>query len=425
MLQCGMSETDITPWLGLEIPGYLSIRNATGVKDKLFAKAVVFCNNDQTTGIVAIDALDLEREDVLRIRARANYLTGIPMENIMVCLTHTHTGGPVVNCFVTKRNETYIDFLVNKAADAISLAYENLVPAKVGSGNGMVGHIAFNRRYVMQDGSVKTNPGRMNPLIVKPVGPIDPDVMIMKIQDANDKLIGAIINFACHLDVVGGSEYCADYAGELSKILKSVYGKDFCCIFLTGLSGNINHIDTKGTLSRSSHYKKMGEVLAGETIKPMPFITCCEDVLVGARSKLLNMPLRTVQEEDVQKARQLVAQGDDQSNEKIFAQELLVFCQYQSKTTNVEVQVLKVGDMVFTGFPGDVFVEFGLRIKQGAPNQAHFISSHANGRNGYIPVREAFSQGGYEVRTTRSNKLHHAAGDEITATALEMINYFQ
>lgn len=422
MFQCGMSETEITPWLGLEIPGYLNIRKSTGIKDKLYARAVVFCEDEKTACLVAIDALDLERDDVLRIRNRANELTGIPADHIMVCLTHTHTGGPVVNCFVTKRNEEYINVLVNKAADAIALAFERRVPAKVGSGKGTVNHISFNRRYFMKDGSVKTNPGRRNPLVVKPAGPIDPDVTIMKILDANDTAIGAIVNFACHLDTVGGQEYCADYAGELSRILKSVYGQDFCCIFLNGLSGNINHIDIEREPSKSCHYKKMGEVLAGETIKTFPFIDCHDNTFVQVCSEVLKIPLRSVSEDDLQKARSIASDEAQNSNERVFALEFLEFGKYQNKDTDVEVQVIKVGNQCFTGYSGDVFVEYGLRIKQEAKDKVHFISSHTNGRNGYIPVKEAFAQGGYEVRTTRSNKLHLKAGDEITDVILKLIN---
>src|SRR5690554_5997301 len=131
-------------------------------------------------------------------------------------------------------------------------------PSKIGTGRGYVDNIAFNRRYFMKDGSVKTNPGVLNPNIDKPAGPIDPDVLVMKIEDMDGNILGAVVNFACHLDVVGGNEYCADYAGELSKTLKSFYGKDFITLFLTGLSGNINHINPNETIfRRNNHYKKM------------------------------------------------------------------------------------------------------------------------------------------------------------------------
>lgn len=422
MLKCGMSEVNITPWLGLNIPGYLHLRSASGIKDELYAKAIVFTNDNHVTGLVAIDALDLERDDVLRIRKRVHQFTGIPGDNIMVCLTHTHTGGPVVNSFVTERDEEYISYLVNKAADAIILAYNKMQPVKTGTDKGFVDDISFNRRYFMKDGSVKTNPGKLNPLIDKPAGPIDPDVMIIKIEDFESKTIGAVINFACHLDVTGGNHYSADYAGELARVLKSVYGKDFISLFLNGLSGNINHFNTKTSQPSPLHYKKMGKILAGEVIKILPKIQCEENVDIGSKTEILNLPLRTVQEEELQKARQTINSQSSSETDKLFAQEVLEFAKNKNVSVDVEVQVLKIGNTVITGYPGDVFVEFGLQIKQESPYIYNLIASHTNGRNGYIPTKEAFLQGGYEVRTTRSNKLAHDAGERITDTVLRIMN---
>jgi neutral ceramidase len=276
MIRCGMSETDITPQLGLPIPGYLNARFADGIKDNLYAKAAVFRRDDETAALISIDALDFEAEDVKRIRERVYEFTKIPEQNVMVCLTHTHTGGPVVNCFGTKRDEAYISFLIEKAAEAVASADSKLKPVKLGFGKGKAENIAFNRRYVMKDGSVKTNPGRKNPNVQKPAGPVDPDLTMMIITDTDDRPLGAVVNFACHLDTVGGNEFCADYPGELSRILKAVYGKDFCTLFLNGFSGNINHIDIHAESKPDPyHYKKMGAVLAGEVIKnpafhPMP-----------------------------------------------------------------------------------------------------------------------------------------------------------
>jgi neutral ceramidase len=423
MIRCGMSETDITPQLGLPIPGYLNARFADGIKDNLYAKAAVFRRDDETAALISIDALDFEAEDVKRIRERVYEITKIPEQNVMVCLTHTHTGGPVVNCFETKRDEAYISFLIEKAAEAVASADSKLKPVKLGFGKGKAENIAFNRRYVMKDGSVKTNPGRKNPNVQKPAGPVDPDLTMMIITDTDDRPLGAVVNFACHLDTVGGNEFCADYPGELSRILKAVYGKDFCTLFLNGFSGNINHLDIHAESKPDPyHYKKMGAVLAGEVIKTRPFIQCREDVSVKVKSKILPIPLRTVSEDEYQKAKELLASEDTPAIEKVFAEELLVFSQYKTKEIPVEIQVIQIGDAFITGFPGDIFTEFGLRIKEEKPGFVHFLSSHTNGRHGYIPVKEAFAQGGYEVRTTRSSKLAHEAGDIMTAAAIELFS---
>lgn len=427
MLKCGFSEVDITPWLGLNIPGYLNLRVATGIKDNLYAKAIVISNGTSAIGLVSIDALDLELDDVKRIRKRIQQFTGIAEDSIMVCSTHTHTGGPVVNSFVTRRNEEYINYLINKAADAVIIAFNEMKPARIGTGKGFVDDISFNRRYIMKDGSVKTNPGRLNPMVDKPAGPIDPDVTIIRVEDMEGSIIGAVVNFACHLDVVWGNEYSADYAGELGRQLKSVYGQKFVSLFLNGLSGNINHIDINSNIDYKAetppHYKKMGRILAGETVKVLTNIDCKDNMLINSKKETLSIPLRKVSEEDLIKARREVDANNISEIDKVFANEILEFNKNRTDNADVEVQVLRIGNTTITGFPGDVFVEFGLHIKKESPFEYNLLSSHTNGRNGYIPTKEAFIQGGYEVRTTSSNKLSHNAGEIITKSALDiMIN---
>jgi neutral ceramidase len=422
VIKCGMSRVDITPRLGLNMPGYLALRSATGVKDKLYAKAIVLDDGKVIIGLVAIDALDLELNDVIRIRKKIHEFTGILEDNIMVCSTHTHTGGPVVNSFVTKRDEEYIKQLANSAADAVILAYYKMQPVRIGTEKGFIEDISFNRRYFMKDGNVKTNPGRLNPMIDKAAGPIDPDVMVIKVEDIEGNIIGAVVNFACHLDVVGGNEYSADYAGELRKVLKAIYGDGFICVFLNGLSGNINHINVNTDKEISPfHYKKMGRILAGETVKVLTQINGEEYISIDSKKEVLSIPQRRVTEEELKKAKEEMESENTSKTDKIFANEVLEFNRNRADFTNVEAQVLRIGNATITGFSGDVFVEFGLNIKNKSPFDYNLISSHTNGRNGYIPIKEAFEQGGYEVRTTRSNKLTYEAGDLLTEAVLKLM----
>jgi hypothetical protein len=51
---------------------------------------------------------------------------------------------------------------------------------------------------------------------------------------------GAYVNFALHLDTVGGAEYSADYPYALSRTLREVKGPAFSPLFTIGCAGNIN-----------------------------------------------------------------------------------------------------------------------------------------------------------------------------------------
>lgn len=423
MIQCGMSEVVITPELGARIPGYLTERLATGIKDELYAKAMVLSRENDVIALIALDIVDIERPVVLEIRERVHRLTEIPAGNIMVCATHTHTGGPVVNSFVTRKDEEYLSFLVKKAGDAALLAYDRRKPARIGCGAGYEKDIAFNRRYFMKSGGVLTNPGMMNPLIDRPAGPIDPEVPVLRIDTEEGKPLGVVTNYACHLDVVGGAEFCADYAGELSRTLKKALGNEVVSIFLTGASGNINHIDVSGrTKKEPEHYKRMGRILAGEVLKAREKASTGEDLELGSASIIFPVEKRKLSEKAFQEAENIVRSHGQEDNERVFASQILEFRKIKDELFEVEVQSLKIGDMSITGLPGDVFVEFGLDIKKKSLFKYNMISTHTNGRNGYIPVREAFEQGGYEIRTTSSNKLEMEAGYKMVDNAVKLLS---
>lgn len=422
MVKCGLCEIPITPKLGSGIPGYLHERRGTGVKDDLFAKAIVLETAETTIALVSLDVLDLERDDVIKIRERAYQETSIPKQNIMVCTTHTHTGSPTVNSFQTKRDSDYLSFLIKQASDVIVMAYRDLKPARIGYGLGYEEGIAFNRRFIMKDGSVQTNPGVMNPLIDRAAGPIDPQVVVLKVCDLEDKPIGIISNFACHLDVVGGTEYSADYAGELSKILKKDLGSNVVSIFLTGASGNINHINVHSTEPREQeHYKKMGRILADQVLKVILDIQTQTDLYMSVDSVVFSARKRGISRAEIELAQKTILSEDESETAKIFASEVLEFEKIQQQIFDVEVQAIKIGDLAITALPGDVFVEFGLDIKKDSPFKYNMISTHSNGRNGYIATIEAFEQGGYETRTSRTNKLEENVGYEMVKRALEIL----
>jgi hypothetical protein len=64
--------------------------------------------------------------------------------------------------------------------------------------------------------------------------------------------------------------------------------------------------------------------------------------------------------------------------------------------------VISVGpDLAWVSLPGEVFVGLGLAIKDGSPFRQTMIAELANGSVGYVPTREAYPQGNYEVVSAR------------------------
>src|SRR5205814_1889634 len=88
------------------------------------------------------------------------------------------------------------------------------------------------------DGSVRFNPGRQNPDVVRVAGPIDPNVAVLLLADAaSGKPFASLTNFAMHLDTIGGTEYSADYPFYVERKLREKLGGEFVSIFGTGTCG--------------------------------------------------------------------------------------------------------------------------------------------------------------------------------------------
>lgn len=431
MSKCGMSEVVITPPLGSPIPGSVNERLSTGTKDELYAKALVVETESATFAIVALDAIDVPRRLVENVRARVSELAGIPGEHVMVSSTHTHTGGPTIQTsFVSAVDESYLDLLASRAADAVILAHSGRTEARIGFGRGLEADIAFNRRFLMRDGTVRMNPGIGNPDIVEPVGPIDPEVVVIRIDDAEGNPIGVVTNYSCHACVVGGTEYSADYPGELSRTLKRLLGPSAVSLFLQGASGDINHIDVSGRLAttKPNHYKVMGSILAYEAMKVREKTYAVDRLQAAVKLRRVPVRFRRPTEEQIASARQLLQSPEDGSpvTEVKFAKQMIELSRNTAdEATEAEIQIFALGDLAIVGLPAEIFVEFGLEIKRGSPFRYTIVNQLTNGSvSGYVCTREAYLQGGYETRLRTYSRLQEEAGDLFVEHALGLLGEF-
>ena len=270
--KAGTAKTDITPPMGFSMAGYYTERLASSVHDELYAKALVLDDGKNKLVLVICDNIRPYPEAYKKARKSIQNELGIPPENIIICATHTHTGPHMI--------EPYDKNLSVKIADAVHIANQRLTPAAIKAGIGTEKHISFNRRFLMKDGTVRFNPGVLNPDIVKPMGPIDPDIGIFYISTLDGKPLATFVNFAMHLDTIGGTEFSAGYPYFIGKILKAVIDRDMMLYFGMGCCGNVNHINVKEniesqkenswesrSLSRFGKAEQIGYVLAGSVIK--------------------------------------------------------------------------------------------------------------------------------------------------------------
>ena len=437
---CGAYEVQITPPMGTTLPGYFQFRYADDVLDELYAKAVIFDNGEVVTGFVALDILHVNALMVKLVRDRFEELTGVKGTNLMVTATHTHTGQPMEhNDEFSIVDDEQIRITCHRAADCAYVAYKHRKECHIGYGTGEEHELAFNRRFWQTDGQAHTWPGICNPANVKEAGPVDPEFNVMRIDDVDCNTIAVITCFANHLDMIGGTAFSADYPGELSRCIKKELGNEVISVFLNGFCGDITHIDYRGghVFGKNGHIK-CGRILAADVLGVYKNILC-EDVktlAVASRVKVIDRRQPTDEQYEWGKAylagdiKKLEVQeddgfekpstGDNDLMERSYAKCMVSLRENPILSENVELQVIRVGDVVFNGAPGEMFAELNFDIKEQSSFTKNVNVELANGCYGYIAPKHAFAEGGYEVTLDRYVNMSEDTGHIMVDTLLEL-----
>lgn len=436
-LEVGIATTDITPPGPYRLSGYFHERVSDGTHDPLLAKAIVFKQGEQSAVLVFCDLIGIQADLADRAREEASRATGIPQNHISIAATHSHTGplyaGVNRDFFHEQKIATegsdpfeeidYPALLTKKIVDVIQKASESLQPVLLQAGTTEETTLAFNRRFHMKEGPVRFNPGIMNPDIVRPAGPIDPEVgLLLFRQNKTKKPLGSLTVFALHLDTTGGTKYSADYPYYLAEDLKKTFGPGFVSIFGTGTCGDINHIDVTSQTRRTA--SEIGSTLAKavETALPkLPEIN--EPSLAVAHSKVV-CPLQTYTEEELAEAKSLMEKSLDAASPLPFLERVkhctvVDLAKRDAKEIALEVQAIRLGpDLAIVALPGEVFVDLGLAIKKSSPFKTTLVFELANQCPAYIPTEKAFAEGSYE---TVNSRIQPGGGEKMAAEAIKLL----
>jgi hypothetical protein len=425
-LSAGAALVDITPPVPYRMSGYFNERVSTGIKDPLYAKALFLKQGDVEVAIVCCDLIGIAPSVGPEARRRAAKETGIPTENIAIAATHSHTGplyaGVLRNYFheqaVAKQgSDPYekIDYpaqLVEKLVEAIRAAKNNARPAKLSAGVGQESRLSFNRRFHMKDGTVRFNPGALNPDIIRPAGPIDPDVGLLRF-DSGGKTSAVLTVFAMHLDTTGGTEYSGDYPSFLSDALQKELGDQTVSLFGAGTCGDINHVDVKTKERRKT--PEIGAMLAETVLSELPRLAEARPRL-AVRCATVEVPLQKYPQDKIVEARGRLAKVG--TRELSFLDQVeackIMALQLREQAAKFDVQVFRLADDVaVVTLPGEVFVDLGLAIKKASPFKTTLVIELANDSPAYVPTKRAFAEGSYET----VNSLVAPGGGEVLAEA--------
>ncbi|GAA5224901.1 hypothetical protein GCM10025777_55320 [Membranihabitans marinus] len=445
VLLAGAAQTIITPPIGYSINGGMRDRATTNVHDETHAKGIVIDNGENQLAFVISDLCMVYRETLDKAKKRAHELTGIPVENMMMSATHTHSSGTACNVFQSTPDPAYLEFLSIKIGDAVARAYENRVPAMIGWGFGSEPTQVFNRRWMLKEGytntnpfggqdKVQMNPGVNNPNKTVPSGPVDPEVSVVSIKSLDGDQIALLANYSLHyVGNTGAGMISADYYGAFAERMTQLLDVDdqdipFVGIMSNGTSGNINNVDYSGKA-----YKKTGgaysqinfvaNTVAAEVYKVMQFIDYQDWISLDSEQDEISLGVRRPEPHEIERAKKILAKAEGpvlKSREEIYANETMAMKDYPAQVPLI-MQAFRLGDLAIAAIPCEVFVEIGLQLKEENPFEDMFTISLANGYNGYLPTPEQHALGGYETWRAKSSYLEVNASVKITDKIMELL----
>ena len=259
-LTAGFVEADITPAVGMEAPGGYGKSYHQTVHDPCKIRVAVFGDGEHRVAVVGIDAIGVHGEMVRAARKAIHARCGIEPKAILVAASHSHSSGPLCGVMPgsydhasplvqklayeqsTCTNMEYYQQVLGKVVDAVCQADAARIAARCGAGKGVEDKVAFNRRFRMRNGLTYTHPGQGNPDIIEPAGPTDPDVGVIGAWNEQGKMLGCIVNFACHGTTSPGG-ISANYIYYLEQVIRGTFGQDVIVVFLPGTSGDVTQVD--------------------------------------------------------------------------------------------------------------------------------------------------------------------------------------
>lgn len=383
-LQAGVYKVDITPPAGISLGGYARRTNpATGIRDPLHAGVIVFDDGEARAVLVTLDLIQVKYREGQQIYHAIEKEAGIKEANVMINASHTH-GSPWL-----ETDSIYGRMVAAKVAGAVRVATENLQPVSMGFGEGEVG-FNVSRRKITDAGKYFNT--------LNPEGVTDHRVKILRIdsQGSADSPYAALFHVVCHPNAFNGrnTRITADFPGEAKTFIERNFGRGTTALFLQGCCGDIRpNLPEEGKGADDPSFGRNGSETdmrwcgwstGAEVVKTITWLGVREQVKQRQENNRITAVSGLIR-----------VSAKERAGEVVWPREHIIDGQVL-----LRVKIISIGDICFVALPGEPVVEYGLKIEESLQELAYahvFMMGFSDGDAGYIPTKDMFNQGGYEV----------------------------
>jgi len=381
-LSAGYGETVITPPLGLELCGYgfYLNRRAESVLDDIKARAVYLKHDSGDLILVSCDILGFTIERSDEIRRKISDTFRVPLKNILLACTHTHTA-PTVQYLpgLGEPDPAYQASLPDAVCKAVEQAANYLRDAGFSYAAQAVEPIGYNRRL---GNFVDVDPFLKSGVFKRDGGSI------------------YLLNYACHAVTLGRStQVSADWPGALARRLEKDGHR---ALVFQGFCGDLDPVVFMNHWGGGTgeDLRLYGDLLADRLAKSEKGAKQPANIRLAAAEQRFRIPLSVCRKDEIDaEAAFFLEKNKAFPLADRFAEEWRQTAherhrEFWSKPylDDVPVQALAVGDWKLVALPGEVFCRFGLNLGKEFPGL--MTAGYANGNIGYLPHASAFEDTG-------------------------------
>lgn len=391
----GVARFDITPRDPIWLSGYGS-RNkpSEGVEQQLFAKALAIEDAGGARSVlVTVDLIGFPAEFTDKVAEVVKTKHGIARDRFMLVASHTHTGPVMYNSLggmfdLKGRDAEVVESYTRRVMDELPVlvgdALRDLKAARLAFGHGRA-TFAANRRVFRANG-VQFG--------VNPDGLVDHDVPVLRVDEADGKLLAIVFGYACHCTTLGGDHFRigGDWAGYAQEYLELAH-PGATALFVTGCGADSNP-EPRGKLEFArQHGAHLAGSVAAVLTRPMAPVTgTIRAAFDHVQLPLAEPPSRDEFVKRLSDRNEFVRRHAQRQLDVLDRNEPLM------KSYPCPVQVWRFGeDLTLIALGGEVVVDFVLRLKRELGAEKLWVAGYANDVFAYVPSVRILTEGGYEA----------------------------
>jgi len=424
--QAGFSRKNMNPATSVPLAGYSNALNRymQSIGQDITCTALAISDGDGgDLLLISVDLTNSQEAVMSMISQNISTKTGIPVSNIVISATHTHSAPDMTNRSLPEE-AAYIALVSERLLVAAQEALADRSAATLYVGSIETENLNFVRHYLVENkltGEVSVAGDHFGSFqdatILGHASEGDPTLHLVPFKRA-DKADIVLANWAAHPHFTGGaSKYVlsSDFVGPFRETLEDMTGSNV--IFFQGAAGDLNESSKINSERRTSDHRTYGALLAGYAD------SCLQSNMTAAATGAVRTlqvdfagEINHSQDHLYAAANAVKAQWNQTYSTtdckplmephgiRSVYQALAIVSNYNrtSDDGRMSLKAITIGESVaIVTFPGELFSGLYTQLEQSALFPTTLLFGYADQHVSYLPTQAAYEYTCYESDISR------------------------